>query len=131
MKPDILQITNVPDWIAPELERSYTVHKLADAADRDALLAEVAPRIRGAVTMGKADAALIDALPALEIISSFGVGYDGVDAAHAKPRGITVTNTPGVLDDDVANLAVMFVLSLCYAANCGGPGSPAAGGATR
>ena len=57
-------------------------------------------------------AALIDALPKLEIISSFGVGTDNIDVAHAKRRGVIVTNTPNVLNDDVANLAVMLLLAV-------------------
>ena len=61
--------------------------------------------------MGKADAGLIDALPKLRIIASFGVGYDGVNAAHAAARNVIVTNTPDVLNDDVSNLAVTLVLT--------------------
>ena len=71
----------------------------------------VADKITGIATMGKADAALIDCLPDLKIIASFGVGYDGVDAAHAASRNVIVTNTPDVLNDDVANMAVTLLLT--------------------
>ena len=49
---------------------------------------------------------LLDALPKLEIISVFGVGYDGVPVDYCRKRGIKVTNTPDVLTDDVADVAV-------------------------
>ncbi len=108
---DILMVSNMMPFIQEALDRTYTVHRLYDASDPNALLKEVGGRIRGVATMGTADAALIDALPNLEIISSFGVGFEGVDAAHATKRGVIVTNTPNVLDDDVANLAVMLLLA--------------------
>ena len=53
---------------------------------------------------------LLDALPKLEIISVFGVGYDGVPVDYCRKRGIKVTNTPDVLTDDVADVAVGLVL---------------------
>ncbi|MCW4115330.1 2-hydroxyacid dehydrogenase [Aurantimonas sp. MSK8Z-1] len=67
--------------------------------------------VRGMAIMGKVDAALMDALPQLEIISHFGVGYDGVDVAHAVSRGLMVTNTPDVLNDEVADTAVGLLLN--------------------
>ena len=53
---------------------------------------------------------LLDALPALEIISVFGVGYDGVPVDYCRKRGLKVTNTPDVLTDDVADVAVALVM---------------------
>jgi len=58
------------------------------------------------------DAALLDRLPALEIVAIHGVGYDGVDLAAAKARGIAVTTTPDVLTDDVADLAIGLMLAV-------------------
>jgi hydroxypyruvate reductase len=57
-------------------------------------------------------AALIAQLPALEIISIMGVGYDGVDVTAAKARGVVVTHTPDVLNDDVADLAIALALNV-------------------
>lgn len=108
---DILLVSNMMPHIQEALEAEHTVHRLYDADDSQAFLASAADRIEGVATMGKADAALIDALPNLKIISSFGVGYDGVDATHAASRGVIATNTPDVLNDDVANMAVTFVLT--------------------
>jgi lactate dehydrogenase-like 2-hydroxyacid dehydrogenase len=96
------------------LERRFTLHRLWEQADKDGFLAEVGPRIRGVATstlFGRVGAALIDRLPQLEIIASFGVGYDNVDAALATERGILVTNTPGVLDDEVADLTIGLLLA--------------------
>lgn len=60
---------------------------------------------------GRFDAAFMDRLPALEIIASYGVGHDHIDLTAAAARGITVTNTPGVLDAEVADLALALLLA--------------------
>src|SRR5690606_9682497 len=57
------------------------------------------------------DASFIDAFPNLEIISSFGVGYNHVDAIYAGEKGIPVLSTPGVLSDEVADTAVGLLLN--------------------
>jgi lactate dehydrogenase-like 2-hydroxyacid dehydrogenase len=79
-----------------------------------AAFAQVAPRIVAIAASGesKVSAALMDQLPALKIISVMGVGYDGVDVAAAKARGVVVTHTPGVLNDDVADLAIALMLAV-------------------
>ena len=95
------------------MERDFTVHKAWQASDPDALIAEVAPRIRGIQGMhqNKAGAQLMDALPKLEIISYFGVGVDGIDLEAARRRGVIVTNTPEVLNECVADLALGLTLA--------------------
>jgi len=108
---DILLVSNMMPHIQEALAAKHTLHRLYEAENRQVFLASVANRIEGVATMGKADAGLIDVLPNLKIISSFGVGYDGVNATHAASRNIVVTNTPDVLNDDVANIAVTFVLT--------------------
>jgi lactate dehydrogenase-like 2-hydroxyacid dehydrogenase len=72
----------------------------------------VAPRIRAISASGesKVSRELIAQLPRLEIISVFGVGYDGVPVDYCKKRGLKVTNTPDVLTDDVADVAVALVM---------------------
>ncbi len=79
----------------------------------DAVIASEAGEIRGLATKGKlkVDGAFMDRLPKLEIISNFGVGYDTVDAAAAAERGIIVTNTPDVLNEEVADLALGLLLA--------------------
>ena len=112
MKPEILVVGPIPPVTMAALDAAFTAHRLWQASDRDALVKELAPRIRGLATTGGAgaDAALMAALPQAEIIAHFGVGYDAVDVAAAKARGIAVTNTPDVLTDEVADLAIALVL---------------------
>ena len=98
--------------IVERLERRVTLHKLWELADPEATLAEIAPNVRGLVSVwARVDAELMRLLPKLEIVSSFGVGYDHVDAAWAGKHGIIVTHTPGVLDDDVADIAIALTLA--------------------
>lgn len=111
-KPHILQVGPYPAWDQDPLEAAFHMHRLFEAADRDAFLAQVGPQIRGIATRGElgANAAMIAACPNLEVISVYGVGYDAVDLTAAKARGIRVTNTPDVLTNDVADLGVAMML---------------------
>lgn len=111
-KPHILMTGSYPEWDMVELEAQYTVHKLYEAKDRDAFLAEHGADIRGIATRGElgASAELIAALPKLEVISIYGVGYDAVNLAACRERGIRVTNTPDVLTNDCADLGVAMML---------------------
>jgi lactate dehydrogenase-like 2-hydroxyacid dehydrogenase len=113
MKTEILSVAPLYQPCMDRLERDFTVHKLWQAKDRDAMLAEVGPRVRGMQAGGASivPGSLIASLPKLEIISVFGVGYDGIDVATAKQRGITVTNTPDVLNDCVADLAMGLLIT--------------------
>jgi len=106
-----VEILSVGPFYPPSLasmERDFTVHKLWQAKDRAAFMAEVGGRIRGIQTTGGhgADTKLMDALPKLEIISCFGVGVDAVDLDAARRRGVIVANTPDVLNECVADLAM-------------------------
>ena len=113
MKPEVLIVGPLYKPTLDALDREFTTHKLWLAPDGRALLASCADRVRGVATSGfhGADAALIDALPKLEIISSFGVGYDTVDVEAAKNHNVIVTNTPGVLNDAVADLAIGLLIA--------------------
>lgn len=95
------------------MERDFTVHKLWQAKDKPALLAAVRDRIRGIQSFGPygADARLIDALPRLEIVANAGVGVDAIDLEAARRRGVIVTNTPDVLNDCVADLAMGLAIA--------------------
>ena len=113
-KPQVLQIGEYEAWDIPPLEERFVLHRLYEAADRAAFLAEVGPLVRAIATRGDmgASAAVIAACPQLEIIAVNGVGYDGVDLPSARARWIKVTNTPGVLDGECADLAVGMMLAL-------------------
>ena len=114
-KIEILMPRPMAPRVIEQLDSRFVLHRLWEADDADAFIAELAPRIRGIATgggtSGRVDRGLIDALPNLEIISSFGVGYDHVDAAHAGTKGIVVTNTPDVLTDEVADLTLGLLLA--------------------
>ncbi|HEX4298181.1 MAG TPA: 2-hydroxyacid dehydrogenase [Devosia sp.] len=111
MRIDILQTDRLLASCEAALAATYTVHKLHEAADREALLAAVADRVRGIAGV-RVDAGLMHRLPRLEIIANFGVGYDGIDTRAARQRGIRVTNTPGVLNDAVAEIAIGLMVAL-------------------
>jgi hydroxypyruvate reductase len=112
-KPEILVVANVWPPYMEALREAFVVHDRTHVNDA-ARFAAIAPQIRGIAANGesKVPAALIEQLPALEIISVFGVGYDGVDVGAAQTKGIPVTNTPDVLTDDVADLGMALVLSI-------------------
>lgn len=83
-----------------------------ERADPALITPELAGQVQGlAAAMTTLDAAFIDALPKLEIIAYFGMGYESVDAAHAASRGVVVTNTPDVMNEEVADVAVGLLLS--------------------
>jgi lactate dehydrogenase-like 2-hydroxyacid dehydrogenase len=99
--------------IVEGLEKAFNLHKIWEAKDRQAFLDSVAPRVRGIATAGghgPVGPELMSRLPRLEIISSFGVGYDHVDAKWAGDHGIVVTNTPDVLTEEVADTALGLLL---------------------
>ena len=81
------------------------------SADAKDVTPEMAARIEGATTFNQMTPALMDALPNLRIVANFGVGYDGVDAAYAARRNIVVTNTPDVLDEEVADTTIGLLLN--------------------
>jgi lactate dehydrogenase-like 2-hydroxyacid dehydrogenase len=112
-KPEILLAGAYPEWDVVDLEAKYVVHKLYEAADRDAFVKEIGGNIRAIATRGElgASAELMTSLPRLEVVSVYGVGTDAVNLAHARDNGIRVTNTPDVLSDDVADLAIGLLLS--------------------
>jgi lactate dehydrogenase-like 2-hydroxyacid dehydrogenase len=106
-------VANLSPALMKQLTAAYTVHQRLHETD-PAAFALAAPRITAIAASGesKVSAALMDQLPALKIISVMGVGYDGVDVAAAKARGVVVTHTPGVLNDDVADLAIALMLGV-------------------
>jgi len=113
-KPDVLLVGHKKPTIVDGLAGRVNLHVLNDAPDRAALLGSLADKVQAvAVTYmaNKIDAAFMQALPKLEIVSSFGVGYDHIDAKWAGEHGITVTNTPDVLNEEVADTAVGLLIS--------------------
>ncbi|MFO1361137.1 MAG: 2-hydroxyacid dehydrogenase [Burkholderiales bacterium] len=112
MKPEVLSVAGMPGLDRASFEAHFAMHWLWQAPDREQVLAEVAARVRGIQATGAAvvDATLIGRLPQLEIIACCGVGYDGIDVAAARRRNVVVTNTPDVLNDCVADLALGLLI---------------------
>jgi lactate dehydrogenase-like 2-hydroxyacid dehydrogenase len=111
-QPDIIVTAPLPPFLYDPLKADYRCHDYYQASHKPGLVAAEGPRIRGLVQGGGTvtPTTLLDALPKLEIISVFGVGYDGVPVDYCKARGIKVTNTPDVLTDDVADVAVGLIM---------------------
>jgi lactate dehydrogenase-like 2-hydroxyacid dehydrogenase len=111
-KPEILLVGAPKPTIVNGL-KAFTVHRLCEAKDPDAFIAGVAPRVRAIAagyTSERVRAPLMAKLPQLEIVSTFGVGYDHIDVAWAAAHGVTVTNTPAVLTEEVADTALGLLL---------------------
>lgn len=111
---DLLLLSALRPALLAALQASYTVHAYYSEADQPAWLAANAGKIEAVVTAGHLGIPpdLMAALPNLRIVAINGVGYDRVDLKAAEARGIRVTNTPDVLTDDVADLAVGLTISL-------------------
>jgi len=112
-KPDILLMGPPKPVIANGLAPLFNVHRLIEAQDREAFMASLADKVRGfAVTFSNIpiDGKLMSRFPRLEIVASFGVGYDHVDAKWAGQHGIVATNTPEVLNEEVADTALGLLL---------------------
>ena len=113
-KLDVLMVGPVMPLIEQGISRAFTLHKLWEAPDREVLTAKLAPRLRAIVAGGGKHEPMgpdfLGRFPKLGIISSFGVGYDHVDAKWAAAHGIVVTNTPDVLTEEVADTALGLLL---------------------
>lgn len=106
----ILLIGKVHPRVRESLSQHFDILELPKG-DPAGVTAEMAEKVVGTASFNAMPAALIDALPNLKLIANFGVGYDGVDVKHAASKGIIVTNTPDVLDEEVADTAVGLLLN--------------------
>ena len=112
-KPTVLMTAGLMPMIQQQLEATFDVHRYDKAADKDALMREIGDKVIGVCHGGHSmhvDAALMDRMPNMKLVSNFGVGYDGVDTAAARERGIVVTNTPDVLTEEVADTALGLLI---------------------
>ena len=113
MKPHILLTIPIYATAVEQLDEAYTVHRLWEAKHRSSFFAEIRDKVRAIATASfPIPAELMDELPKLEIIATQSVGLDHIDLKAAKARGIKVTNTPDVLTDDVADLAIALALAV-------------------
>jgi len=110
MSKDIMLVSSVPTFMMNDLQQEYVLHDHAHILDPEAFTKVTA--FVGVGSAAKVDRKLLAMFPNVKMISIFGVGYDGIDVAAAKERGIQVTHTPDVLTDDVADLAMGLILSI-------------------
>ncbi|MCV0393974.1 MAG: 2-hydroxyacid dehydrogenase [Rhizobiaceae bacterium] len=113
--PDLKTITvlvpgRLHDHAVARIGKTFDLVTL-DTADPSLVTPAMARQVRGLGAMTSISAAFIDALPNLEIIANFGVGYDAVDARHAAIRNVMVTNTPDVLNEEVADTALGLLIN--------------------
>lgn len=107
-------VTNPMPAVERGLAPHFILHRLWETQDRDAFLADIGPRITGLAvshSAGRVSEDLLRHFPALRIIASFGVGYDHVDLPAVTARRLVVTNTPGVLTEEVADLTLGLLLA--------------------
>ena len=111
-KADVVLIGVPKKHIIDGLGVPFNLHVIPKD-NADAIIAKVAPNVRGAAVTGAPDKMMGDVMarfPKLEFVSSFGVGYDNIGVKHAVEHGIVVTNTPEVLNEEVADTALGLLL---------------------
>lgn len=113
-KPNVIAVGSYPKWDVEAMRSAYALTEITAPKEIAALPQTLRDGFRALALKGHAplDGAAMDLLPNLEIIANYGVGYDAIDIAAATSRGIKVTNTPDVLNDDVADTAVAMMLAL-------------------
>lgn len=112
-QPEILLMGPLIERTMEQLEATYRVHRYDLAPDRDALVAELAPRLTAIATRGDypLPGSLLERLPHVRIVASSGTGFDGVDIETARRLGIAVTNSPGAAAECVADAAWALLLA--------------------
>ena len=116
-KPRLLQIGSVTDpeaarAMTERLSKGFDVALLADQPDQAAFLKRHGPEFVAVATFSGVTDEAMAAMPNLKVISSYGVGYDNINAAGAAGRGVIVAHTPDVLNDEVADTAIMLWLAV-------------------
>lgn len=113
-KPAILSFETYDAWDSEPMSELFSVHSLPASGNPNDLPQEIREQIRAFAFKGHSTlgATLIDAFPNLSLIANYGVGYDTIDVQYATSKGIKVTNTPDVLTNDVADLAVGMLIAL-------------------
>ncbi len=113
--PDLLLIGGATDEMLGRMSAEFTVHALSEIGDLDAWLSANGASVTHVATNGHDGVSpqIMAGLPNLKMVSCYGVGYDAIDTAECVRRGIVVTHTPNVLNEEVASTAVLLTLA-CY-----------------
>ena len=113
-KPRLLQIGNITDRMRDRIEAGFEITRLFEQEDRAGFLAAEGTSFVAVVTDGHwgVPEDVASALPNMKVVSSYGVGYDAIDADAMAARGVLVGHTPDVLNDEVADTAIMLWLAV-------------------
>ncbi|KIT15247.1 2-hydroxyacid dehydrogenase [Jannaschia aquimarina] len=113
-KMPLLQIGGITDDMATKLETDFAPFPLLEQEDRAAFLADRGAEFEAILTNGHYGVPddVAAATPNLKVVSSYGVGYDAIDADAFAERGILISHTPGVLNDEVAVTAISLWLAV-------------------
>jgi hydroxypyruvate reductase len=109
-KPDVLLTRAVYAGTVKTMEEEFNLHKLWLAPDPDKMIADLAPSLRVIAGGYGCNAEFLAKFPKLELVANFGVGYDTIDVQYCKQNGIRATNSPDVLNDEVADTAMGLLL---------------------
>ena len=112
-RPAVLLMAPLYEPIEQALQAQFDCLRLPEPPARQAFLASVADRVTAVATHATVgiDRATIEALPKLKVVSNFGVGIDTTDLAACNEHGVTVCNTPDVLTEEVADMALGLTLA--------------------
>ena len=114
-KPTLLSTGFMMPLVVRQLEAAFDAHWLHKAPDPAKLIAEIGPRVEamctGAHTAVRTTEAMMAQMPKLKVIGNFGVGYDSIDIPVAARKGVVITNTPDVLNEEVADTAIGLLLA--------------------
>ena len=112
MDKNLLIMTEMPEYFVSLADKNFNTYKLWLNKNEDDYLSEIKTEVDAIAVMGgyKITPELMKGMPNLKIIACYGVGYDAIDINYAKSLGIKVTNTPEVLNDEVADTAIALML---------------------
>ena len=112
MDKNLLIMTEMPQYFVSLADKNFNTFKLWTKENEDTYLIEIKKEVDAIAVMGgyKITPELMKSMPNLKIIACYGVGYDAIDINYAKSLGIKVTNTPEVLNDEVADTAIALML---------------------
>jgi len=115
MKPELLIIGDITQRMATAFDAAFTCYYHDQIEDVEQFIAGEGKAIQAIATTGHdgVPEAILTGLEQLKVISCYGVGYDAIDVTTAAQRGILVSHTPNVLNDEVATTAVMLLIA-CY-----------------
>ena len=113
MQKHLLQIGNATERMITQMQKHYELHRHSEIEDLPSFLASHGDKISAIATGGHIGVPnnILQATPNLEVVASYGVGYDGIDVSALVERNIVLTHTPDVLNKDVANTAIMMMLA--------------------